>query len=576
MTVLSQLSLREPLWLVLTVLPFIALAWRKSSYSLPPRLKEFADPHLWGWLITQPDRIKPSLPWLLIIAWLAAVVAMSGPYLKRQQGETRQQRSMDIAVIIDISPSMKTRDVFPSRLERAKLEMRDFVGNLKGDRTALIAFSANAYEILPLTHDRETLLHFVDALDVTLTRKRGSNITQALELAHQALAKSKNGSRAIVLISDGETNDQTSAMGAAQRLKKDGIPLYILGVGTEAGGPVEDDLGRLLHHNDELVVSQLQRPTLTSLATISGGAYTDLKNDNGDWQRLFTAMERLERNNIYQAPSTQQGYQLYPWLLGLSIILFVWAGTRRFDAVAMVLIAPFTFGHEAQASSWQEHQAYDAFVEGNYGKASIAYEQVKTFNGQMGMGAAAYRLGDWQLALDAFLRAGRLAETDKDRARAAYNRGNTLARMGDFEKASAAFEEALALQKHYPHAALNLSLINKARMQSGLKNDQPEIVPDARDTLSDENAEHISSSAATNQKQTGASSESSSTNRVDHKKVIDQAIARWNLGNAGTDDALGSALWQLRSLDESSAALLRVRFAEQDAQYPNLPEEQPW
>jgi len=577
---LSQLALREPLWLMLALVPVILLAWRKSHIQLPARLKEFADPYLWRWLITPPKQNKSSVPWLLIAAWLLATLAMSGPYLQRPQTATQQQRGMDIAVVIDISPSMKARDVFPSRLDRVKLEMQDFVAKLKGDRTALIAFSANAYNILPLTHDRNSLLHFVKALDVTLTRKRGSNITAALELAHQTLAESKKGSRAIILISDGESDDTASTQGAARRLKKDGIPLYIMGVGTETGSPIEGDLGRLLRYNDEVVISRLQRSTLTSLAAISGGAYTDLQDNNSDWQLLFSAMDRLARDNLYQIPSPQTGYPLYPWLLGLSILLFVWGGTRRADIVVVVLLTPLFFSQNVQAAPWEEQKAYDAFINKDYRKASIAYEQIQTFNGQMGMGAAAYRLGDWQQALEAYTRARQLATNDNERAKAAYNKGNTLARLGNYDKASEAYQEALVLQKNFPHAALNLTLINKERRQAVMKNtDRPKITPDAEDALSDNNAAHTDTSIANdNREETSAADNVSNTlvNQADHEKLIEQTIAKWNLGNAGTSDDMGSALWQQRRLDDTPDALLRARFTDQDAQHPALAEEKPW
>lgn len=577
---LTRLSLREPLWLLLALLPVIVLAWHKVNYQLPGRLKEFADPHLWRWLITPPGQNKSSVPWLLLAAWLFATLAMSGPYLQQPQTAIQQQRSMDIAVVIDISPSMKARDVFPTRLERAKLEMQDFVANLKGDRTALIAFSANAYNILPLTHDRNTLLHFVKALDVTLTRKRGTNITQALELAQQTLANSSKGSRAIVLISDGESDDIKSAQAAARRLKTDAIPLYILGVGTETGSPIEDDIGRLIRYNGEVVISRLQRANLTTLATISNGAYIDLKEDNSDWQHLFTAMDRLEHNNVYQTPASQPGYPLYPWLLGLSILLFVWGGTRRLDIVAVLLVTPFCFNHEAHATPWQEQRAYDALINKDYGKASIGYEQIHTFNGQIGMGVAAYRLGDWHQALEAFIRADQLATNDSERAKAAYNRGNTLARMGEYDKASAAYEEALGLQTNFPHAALNLSLVNKKRSQAGMKKtDKPEITPDARDTSHDKKATRIDN-AVHNDEQILDDNVSKTTDKrvenTDHKELIEQTMAQWNLGSPGTNNTLGSAIWQQRSLDDNPDALLRARITEMDAQHPALAEEKPW
>lgn len=578
---LAQLSLREPLWLLLALAPLIVIAWHRSRQRLPARLKAFADPHLWRWLITRPVQTGSSIPWLLICAWLLATLAMSGPYLKQQQPATQPQRSLDIAVVVDISPSMKARDVFPNRLERAKLEIHDFIARLMADRTALIAFSANAYEVLPLTHDRDALLQFVEALDVTLTRKRGSNMTQALELARQSLSESRPGSRAIVLVSDGGSDEKAGVLAAARRLKKDSIPLYILGVGTQAGAPVEDDLGKMLRYNDELVISRLQQAALISLANISGGAYSDIADDDADWQRLFAAMDQLERDNVYQASTAQQGYPLYPWLLGLSIILFIWSGSRRMDAIAVILLAPFIFGKDVQAASWKEQQAYEALLNGYYDKAAVAYEQISTFNGYMGQGAAAYRLGDWQQALDAFARATQIGGTDSEHARASYNRGNTLTRMGEYDKASAAYEEALRWQKNYPHAALNLTLVNKLKDETGLKDiERPKVTPDARDTLSDPNA-GLSDTAAANaeQQQAGRENRRVTNPRATTKaqqSMIDQTIAQWNLDETQAGEEMGSALWQLRTMDDTPQTLLRARIVAEDAEHPAIDEERPW
>jgi Ca-activated chloride channel family protein len=291
-------------------------------------------------------------------------------------------------------------------------------------------------------------------------------------------------------------------------------------------------------------------------------------------------MDRLARDNLYQIPSPQTGYPLYPWLLGLSILLFVWGGTRRADIVVVVLLTPLFFSQNVQAAPWEEQKAYDAFINKDYRKASIAYEQIQTFNGQMGMGAAAYRLGDWQQALEAYTRARQLATNDNERAKAAYNKGNTLARLGNYDKASEAYQEALVLQKNFPHAALNLTLINKERRQAVMKNtDRPKITPDAEDALSDNNAAHTDTSIANdNREETSAADNVSNTlvNQADHEKLIEQTIAKWNLGNAGTSDDMGSALWQQRRLDDTPDALLRARFTDQDAQHPALAEEKPW
>lgn len=524
---IPQLEWREPLWLLLAVIPWLDLVWRslpasrlsrhlrragcpsavnagmrKSRHIRVRRLKKtsaqqerrnaFADPHLWQYLISEEGKSsrafheKNRFAW--IAAWTLAALAASGPFITTQLLDTTTQASgIDIAVAIDISPSMSVQDIPPNRLERAQLEMRDFVNRLNGDRVALVAFSANAYVTLPLTPDKEAFLHFSNLLDPGLVIKHGSNIARALLIARQTLEGAEQQSRAIILITDGESHNSAAALAEANTLRTLGIPLFIVGVGTAAGGPVPDGKGHFMKIKDELVVSRLERATLASLAQKTGGLYVDLSSDDNEWRQLFTQLRKLKPAQ-YSHDTPQQHYQLFPWLIAISLPLFIWAflgtGARRPGIVLLLtwaMVMPMiALPEQAHATPWAEQRALDALNENNYEKSTALYRGIRSFNGLMGLGASAYRQQQWEVALRAFQQALRHANSDTERAQASYNVGNALAKMNHLEEAARAYENALRWQKSYPRAALNLSLINKEKefRARARKTGDPKKTPD--------------------------------------------------------------------------------------------------
>lgn len=506
---IPQLEWREPLWLLLAIIPWLGLVWRslpasrlsrhfhirvrrlKKTSAQQERRNAFADPHLWQYLISGEGKSnrafheKNQFSWKA--AWTLAALAASGPFMTTQLPDTTAQASgIDIAVAIDISPSMSVQDIPPNRLERAKLELRDIVNRLNGDRVALVAFSANAYVTLPLTPDKEAFLHFADLLDPGLVIKHGSNIARALLIARQTLEGAEQQSRAIILITDGESHNSAAALAESNTLRTLGIPLFIVGVGTEAGGPVPDGKGHFMKIKDELVVSRLERATLASLAQKTGGLYVDISSDDNEWRQLFTQLRKLKPAQ-YSHDTPQQHYQLFPWLIGISLPLFIWVFLRtgaRPGTVSLLIwtmvIPMIALPEQAHATPWAEQRALDALNENNYEKSTALYRGIKSFNGLMGLGASAYRQQQWEVALRAFQQALRNTNSDTERAQASYNVGNALAKMNRLDEAARAYENALRWQKNYPRAALNLSLINKEKefRARARKTGDPKKTPD--------------------------------------------------------------------------------------------------
>ena len=153
--------------------------------------------------------------------------------------------------------------------------------------------------LLPLTHDRKAFREYTNMLETGLVYRQGSNLTRALEQAEALLERDNQPSRAIVLLTDGESH-YPGAQTVAQRLATRNIPLFVLGIGTMLGGPIPAAGGNYISRNGEVVTSHLEQTSLKALAAASGGAYTDVRDDNSDWDVLYGALNRIERQNRHQ------------------------------------------------------------------------------------------------------------------------------------------------------------------------------------------------------------------------------------------------------------------------------------
>ncbi|HHM04792.1 MAG TPA: VWA domain-containing protein [Gammaproteobacteria bacterium] len=580
-------------WALLALpLPWLLAGARRHRATAARRLRAYADPHLLATLLSGPGGPRRR-PWLLLLAWSLAVLALAGPYWDSAP-PPRAAEGRDIAVILDISPSMAVADLAPSRLVRAQRELKDFLAALEGDRLGLIAFSANAYPVLPLTSDRQVFARFTELLEPGLTTAPGSNLNRALELAGQLLARSPARSRAALLLSDGGFHDEEAFQGAT-RLARANIPLLVLGVGTAAGGPVPGRDGRFLRGGDgELIYARLERERLVKLAATAQGAYFDLRSDDSDWQALLTALHRRTEPHVFDQPAASSGRPLFPWPLAASLVLFLWCGWRRPAGMAALIVAGIALLPlgPAKATPWTAQQALEAYKRGDFETAARLYETLEGYRAAMGLGAAAYRLQQWEAALSAFTAAAEQATDPGAKARALYNRGNALARLGRFEAASAAYQAALALESNLSQAALNLALVHEfldARHRGERPPDTPpeeappgaagkegerfDLLQSGREERPGANRQRDGTAATTRQGR-GTPQAGPTPRHSDDGADAAQtaaALAQWRAATA--DQTAG----RLGALDDNSAGFLRERFLEQDrGTRVLLVEDKPW
>ncbi|NJN34928.1 MAG: VWA domain-containing protein, partial [Saprospiraceae bacterium] len=119
-------------------------------------------------------------------------------------------------IALDISNSMLSNDVLPTRLQRAQAFALDLVQALKNERIGSIIFAGNAYLQMPLTTDYAASELFIKSANPNQAPTQGTNIGEAIAIAEKAFEQSDRNSKVLVLISDGENHDQT-ALDAAKR-----------------------------------------------------------------------------------------------------------------------------------------------------------------------------------------------------------------------------------------------------------------------------------------------------------------------------------------------------------------------
>ncbi len=270
------------LWLLLV--PVGLLAWefthrrRAAANSRPKILRAEAGPTS---LQLQPAAAPGSAPgrtsrprFWLASGLLCAVVALARPQWGRIEEPVFDQ-SREILLAIDLSRSMLTPDVKPSRLARAKLLIQSLLEKLAGERVGLVVFSGTSFLQAPLSADYEILREFLPALGPDFLPEGGSNYGAMLDAALQAFGATSAADRFLVVLSDGEaTDDEWKAK--VEEMKKKNIRVIGLGVGTAGGGMIPDGSGGFVKdERGAVVLSRLENATLQELARSTGGVYRD-------------------------------------------------------------------------------------------------------------------------------------------------------------------------------------------------------------------------------------------------------------------------------------------------------------
>jgi Ca-activated chloride channel family protein len=453
---LLQIEWRNPWWLLVALQPLaLALLLRLRRQ----RLLHYADAHLLPWAI-RVGAAGGERPWRRaahLVFWLLVAGALAGPRLPIDSGpaETGQpampRHEMDVMVVLDVSPSMRAQDVAPDRLSRAKLKLADLVPRLRGERIGMIAFSGEAGMLMPPTRDTALLGHFLELARPDLFEDAGTYLAGALRLAQTQLTHAGEGTKAILLVTDGEASALSgdagnAAIAAARELKQAGVPLFVLAVGTAQGGTIPLPDGGVAEENGTTVMSRLDAAGFATLAESTGGKLAEIVPDEADLDTLYDRGILTLPARPARASSARAWRELYPWLLVPALLLWggLQYGNRR---AATALAAAALLSTTAQAEQTTEHEAYQAYRAQDYLVAQHLYTKQSGYAARMGEGASAYRRKDFGHAVRQFTEALLVAQTPEQRADALFNLGNSYYLAGNKPAALDSFQGVLRYRK---------------------------------------------------------------------------------------------------------------------------------
>ena len=319
----TQFDFAQPSNLLLTgiLVPFYWLFLRK----LNRKNNFFASiPHSIQSLISPQKSIRAILRELFLFrtAIVCIILAMGQPVFGTKKMASSSFKS-EIIFCLDISNSMNAKDISPAvtRLEIAKRGLIEFMNQLKGERVGIVVFAGNSIVHLPITTDYGSAKTFLQEVETTMISNQGTNINDALNLA-KSLFSPINCPKRILLITDGENHseDPTASISA---LRDQQIGLFVLGIGTENGGPImrnpdRPELGYITE-NDRTIISKVNVALLKSLALKANGSATLCTSEFPDFSQLLTEINQNKGEKTRDLQLDVQSEQ-YHWFVVLAVV----------------------------------------------------------------------------------------------------------------------------------------------------------------------------------------------------------------------------------------------------------------
>jgi Ca-activated chloride channel homolog len=456
----NQLHFLRPLWLLALVplVPLILLLWRQRKSA--GQWQHLIAPHLLPFLLEGKTVKTPGhYLWILLFAWILSVIALAGPSWKKAPVAV-EKNDKALVILLDLSPSMLTEDIKPSRVIRARLKIADLLRERPDGQTALLVYAADAHVVTPLTDDAKTINNLLPMLSPKLMPAQGSNTEAAVTRAIKLLQDAGLQQGDLLLITDGVESVAQKTINDLLK-QNPGIRLSILGVGGKEPAPIPSNNGGFVRdRSNNIVTSYLDADSLRRFAENNGGRYKTLTSDVNEI-KIFTQLANMEMPGVSKKEPGQKSNRQFDqwtdeghWLVFLLLPVIAYA-FRRGVLFSLVLL-PFLLStpETTYAFGWDElwknkdQRAYEKF------QAEKAAEAAKEFTRPDWQASADYQAGNYADAATKF--------SKQDTASGHYNRGNALAKSGNLEEAIKAYDKALSLDSDLEDAKKNRKIVEDA------------------------------------------------------------------------------------------------------------------
>jgi Ca-activated chloride channel family protein len=505
--------------------------------------KKVIAPHLRPYVIQKgSEHIKKRLQWLLFFIITIAILGLAGPTWKRIElpGKTLET---PLVILMDLSSSMMATDIQPSRLERSKFKITDFLKEKPGARISLIAYAGTAHTVVPLTRDYNIISSHVNSLSPDVMPVRGDNLGDALILA-DTVTRLTNAPGTVMLITDDLTEESFQLL--QQYVSQGKNKVVILPMNTAGGADVRDASGKKVR-------SALNTKIVQKLSTIDGIEILTLTLDKSDMELLAEAVSKNLEFKEKDEEKVDEWQDMGLWLvIPFAFLLLLWfrKGWVVYSMLVLVSISSCDSDVEFQ-DLWytKDYQAQQLYDRGEYEQAAELYED------PLHKGVAYYKAGNYEQAIQEF-------ERDTT-AMGAYNLGLAYFKNGDYAAAQFAFGLAAEIDPDMDKAQQNQGL-----MQQMVTQTDGQDVEEPTEAGAEQKAENIDNTGGEDLSGGGqeATEEDMKTERKEETAATDMRTGK-ELEEVPPDFEAGekdnSQKVLMRKVDDDPALFLKRKFKHQ-------------
>ncbi len=310
---------------LLLIIPIMVMIYIAYIYSHKKRLSALGDSplisHLTPTLSYKRKHIKFTL---LLLSLILTILILSRPQFGTKNSN-EEKTGIEIVIATDVSNSMLCQDVYPSRLDKAKMILSKLIDTFENDRIGLVAFAGSATTILPITSDYVSAKIFLDQMTPETINTQGTNMSEGIRCAISSFTSRKDIGKALILITDAEDHED-GAIEAASTANELGINVYVLSVGTSEGGRIMLPNGDVKKdRNGDEVITKLNESIGQEIASAGKGVYIHVDNSVSAEKKLKSEISNLKRAT-YDTNSFTESNEQFTILAIILLILVVIEG----------------------------------------------------------------------------------------------------------------------------------------------------------------------------------------------------------------------------------------------------------
>ena len=436
----------RPWVLLLFLVPLFLYGTYAKGAVAQSSWQKVIDKKLLDYLLIKGSAVKRKLfVNVVLLGLIGAIIAAAGPSWQKIELPTLTSQNA-VMILLNMSSDMDQTDMKPSRLERAKYKIKDFLSLLKEAQVGLEVYSGEPFMIAPITEDANILVNLLPAVTKDIMPLNGDRLDRAILLAAERLREAgyHQGNLLILTADVGQKFDL--ALAAAQKVAEEDYKVNIIGV------------------------SATQNDKLKMIAQKGKGDYWNIRADDA---KIKTLAEKINAENgqIDKSENAKTIWLDAGWYL-IVIPLFCCLMLFRKGLLVVIFIL---YALPAQAGLFlnSNQEGLKAFEAEDYTKAADSFKDTNW------RAASLYRAGDYIKSYEVY---------SKDNSvEGLYNQGNALAKGGKIKEAIAKYEEVLKQNPNHEDAKFNLEYLKRQQNQQQQQNKQDKDNKDNQDSSTEQN-----------------------------------------------------------------------------------------